>query len=114
MLAKHAILSLTGNDRMYGRTLIRTGTADNTNTGATSYKIGALAKYRCERGYKVVGNALSTCEENGTWSGSVPQCVCKFKSTNHSQYALHETLINILIYANNLFRRRRLWQTNGH
>lgn len=62
---------------MYGRTLIRTGTAENSNTGATSYKIGALAKYRCERGYKVVGEPLSTCEENGRWSGEVPQCVCK-------------------------------------
>lgn len=77
VLARHGILSLTGNDRMYGRTLIRTGTAENSNTGATSYKIGALAKYRCERGYKVVGDSLSTCEDNGKWSGDVPQCVCE-------------------------------------
>lgn len=77
VLAEHGILSVTGNDRMYGRTLIRTGTVENSNTGATSYKIGALAKYRCERGYKVVGEPLSTCEENGKWSGEVPQCVCK-------------------------------------
>lgn len=77
VLAEHGILSVTGNDRMYGRTLIRTGTAENSNTGATSYKIGALVKYRCERGYKVVGEPLSTCEENGKWSGEVPQCVCK-------------------------------------
>lgn len=77
VLADHGILSVTGNDRMYGRTLIRTGTAENSNTGATSYKIGALAKYRCERGYKVVGEPLSTCEDNGKWSGDVPQCVCE-------------------------------------
>lgn len=74
---------MTGNDRMYGRTSIRTGTAENSNTGATSYKIGALAKYRCERGYKVVGEPLSTCEDTGKWSGEVPQCVCKLiKSFN--------------------------------
>lgn len=60
---------------MYGRTLIRT--AESTNVGATSYKIGALVKYRCERGYKVVGEPLSTCEDTGEWSGDVPQCVCK-------------------------------------
>lgn len=77
ILAEHGILSVTGNDRMYGRTLIRTGTLENSNTGATSYKIGALVKYRCERGYKVVGEPLSTCEDNGRWSGDVPQCVCK-------------------------------------
>lgn len=59
---------------MYGRTLIRT--AESTNVGATSYKIGALVKYRCERGYKVVGEPLSTCEDNGQWSGDVPKCVC--------------------------------------
>uniref|UniRef100_A0ABD2WSD8 Sushi, von Willebrand factor type A, EGF and pentraxin domain-containing protein 1 n=1 Tax=Trichogramma kaykai TaxID=54128 RepID=A0ABD2WSD8_9HYME len=91
-LAKHGILSLTGNDRMYGRTLIRTGTAENSNTGATSYKIGALAKYRCERGYKVVGDSLSTCEENGKWSGDVPQCVyvdCgKPEEIQHGRYTL--------------------------
>ncbi|XP_057333972.1 sushi, von Willebrand factor type A, EGF and pentraxin domain-containing protein 1 isoform X2 [Microplitis mediator] len=75
ILAEHGILSVTGNDRMYGRTLVRTGTVENSNTGATSYKIGALAKYRCERGYKVVGEPLSTCEDNGKWSGEVPQCI---------------------------------------
>ncbi|XP_014203613.1 sushi, von Willebrand factor type A, EGF and pentraxin domain-containing protein 1 [Copidosoma floridanum] len=92
VLAKHGILSLTGNDRMYGRTLIRTGTAENSNTGATSYKIGALAKYRCERGYKVVGDSLSTCEDNGKWSGDVPQCVyvdCgKPEDTEHGKFTL--------------------------
>lgn len=74
VIAEHAILSVTGNDRMYGRTLIRT--ADSQNVGATSYKTGALAKYRCERGYKIIGEALSTCEDNGQWSGEVPKCVC--------------------------------------
>ncbi|XP_058805446.1 sushi, von Willebrand factor type A, EGF and pentraxin domain-containing protein 1 isoform X1 [Phymastichus coffea] len=92
VLAKHGIVSLTGNDRMYGRTLIRTGTAENSNTGATSYKIGALAKYRCERGYKVVGDSLSSCEDNGRWSGEVPQCVyvdCgKPEQIQHGRYAL--------------------------
>lgn len=75
ILADHAILSVTGNDRMYGRTLIKT--ADSAISVAT-YKIGALVKYRCERGYKVLGDPLSTCEDNGRWSGEIPQCVCKF------------------------------------
>ncbi|XP_044588526.1 sushi, von Willebrand factor type A, EGF and pentraxin domain-containing protein 1 isoform X2 [Cotesia glomerata] len=92
ILAEHGILSVTGNDRMYGRTLVRTGTAENSNTGATSYKIGALAKYRCERGYKVVGEPLSTCEDNGKWSGEVPQCIfvdCgKPDSILHGEYTL--------------------------
>ncbi|XP_067002634.2 P-selectin [Anabrus simplex] len=72
ILAAHSILSVTGNDRVYGRTLIRT--ADSAASVAT-YKIGSLVKYRCERGYKVIGEPLSTCEETGQWSGDVPQCV---------------------------------------
>lgn len=74
VLAEHAILSVTGNDRLYGRTLIRT--ADSATSVAT-YKIGALVKYRCERGYKIEGDPLSTCEDNGKWSGQTPQCICK-------------------------------------
>ncbi|KAL1116999.1 hypothetical protein AAG570_004327, partial [Ranatra chinensis] len=72
VLADHAILSVTGNDRVYGRTLIKT--ADSA-VSVTTYKIGALAKYRCERGYKIEGDPLSTCEDTGRWSGKIPQCV---------------------------------------
>lgn len=69
---------MTGNDRAYGRTLIRTS---NDASSITTYKIGALVKYRCERGYKMVGNPLSTCEDNGQWTGDVPQCLCRFNVT---------------------------------
>ncbi|XP_022905364.1 P-selectin [Onthophagus taurus] len=72
-IPEHSILSVTGNDRMYGRTLIRT--SESSNEGARSYKIGAISKYRCERGYKVIGEPLRTCEDTGNWSGDVPQCV---------------------------------------
>lgn len=41
-------------------------------------RIGALAKYRCERGYKIVGDPLVTCEDAGVWSGMVPECICTF------------------------------------
>ncbi|XP_049819209.1 sushi, von Willebrand factor type A, EGF and pentraxin domain-containing protein 1 [Aethina tumida] len=72
VLAEHSILSVTGNDRMYGRTIIKT--VESSSVAVQTYKIGALAKYRCERGYKVVGEPLSTCEDTGQWSGDVPQC----------------------------------------
>lgn len=80
VLAPHSILSVTGNDRMYGRTLIRT--ADSPSNSVQTYKVGALAKYRCERGYKIIGDPLITCEDNGSWGGMVPECVCKFKVVN--------------------------------
>uniref|UniRef100_A0A1A9VUL7 Sushi, von Willebrand factor type A, EGF and pentraxin domain-containing protein 1 n=1 Tax=Glossina austeni TaxID=7395 RepID=A0A1A9VUL7_GLOAU len=73
ILAPHSLLSVTGNDRMYGRTLIRT--SESIQNSAQTYRIGALAKYRCERGYKMVGEALVTCEDNGQWSGTVPECI---------------------------------------
>lgn len=44
----------------------------------STYRIGALAKYRCERGYKIIGEPLVTCEENGLWSGQVPECICEY------------------------------------
>lgn len=75
VLASHSILSVTGNDRMYGRTLIRSH--QDSSSSIQTYKVGALAKYRCERGYKIIGEALITCEESGAWGGNVPECVCK-------------------------------------
>ncbi|XP_034232055.1 sushi, von Willebrand factor type A, EGF and pentraxin domain-containing protein 1 [Thrips palmi] len=91
VLANHRILTVTNNDRQYGRTLIRT--AENAaSSSTTTYKIGALAKYQCERGYKVVGETLSTCEDNGQWSGEVPQCIfvdCAMpQPTAHGRFTL--------------------------
>lgn len=71
VVAENSIVSVTGNDRLHGRTLIRT--MEHAKSG-TTYRIGALVKYRCERGYKVVGESLSTCEDSGTWSGVTPHC----------------------------------------
>lgn len=88
ILAEHSILSVTGNDRMYGRTLIRT--SESSNMGASSYKIASLVKYRCERGYKVVGDPLSTCEDTGQWSGDVPTCVCKLNMLRASKKNIDE------------------------
>ncbi|XP_063372813.1 sushi, von Willebrand factor type A, EGF and pentraxin domain-containing protein 1 isoform X1 [Cydia amplana] len=73
IVAENSIVSVTGNDRMHGRTMIRTSTSVSAGNGNT-YRIGALVKYRCERGYKVVGESLSTCEDSGQWSGSTPRC----------------------------------------
>lgn len=75
ILPEHSVLSVTGNDRLYGRTLIRTS-SDTVST--STYKIGALVKYRCERGYKVVGEPISNCDDTGSWTGVIPQCVCTY------------------------------------
>lgn len=80
IVAENSIVSVTGNDRMHGRTLIRT--IDSANSGIT-YRIGALVKYRCERGYKVIGESLSTCEDTGVWSGATPKCQCNNKIVSY-------------------------------
>ncbi|XP_063235944.1 sushi, von Willebrand factor type A, EGF and pentraxin domain-containing protein 1 [Bacillus rossius redtenbacheri] len=72
VVPEHSILSVTNNDRVYGRTLIRT--PESAASSVATYKINSLLKYRCERGYKIVGEPLSTCEEGGRWSGEVPRC----------------------------------------
>lgn len=77
IIAEHSILSVTANDRMYGRTIIRS--SQDLPSSIQTYRVGALAKYRCERGYKIIGDPLITCEDNGTWGGHVPECVCKFR-----------------------------------
>ncbi|CAG2055794.1 unnamed protein product [Timema podura] len=97
-LTDHSILSVTGNDRVYGRTLIRT--ADSA-ASVTTYKIGALAKYRCERGYKIVGEPLSTCEDTGRWSGEMPQCACEYNCHTPNTYI--DTSVNYQQQGNVLF-----------
>lgn len=99
MVPENSIVSVTGNDRMHGRTLIRTSVS---TTSGNTYRIGALVKYRCERGYKVLGESLSTCEDNGKWSGVTPKCQCKiflcilrkqYKQKNlHTWYLLIATI----------------------
>ncbi|XP_046391090.1 sushi, von Willebrand factor type A, EGF and pentraxin domain-containing protein 1 [Ischnura elegans] len=73
-LPKHAFFSVTSNDRTYARTLIRTAETANSASIQT-YRIGSIVKFRCERGYKIVGDALGTCEHSGKWSVETPQCV---------------------------------------
>ena len=36
--------------------------------------IGSLATYRCNEGYSLIGNSQRTCQSNGHWNGSTPEC----------------------------------------
>ena len=35
-------------------------------------------RYECNAGYTLQGPDRRTCQSNGTWSGSLPQCSCRF------------------------------------
>ncbi len=44
---------------------------DVSQSGIT---IGSKAKYTCNRGFKLRGNSVRKCQNNGRWSGSKPSC----------------------------------------
>ena len=35
---------------------------------------GHNASYQCDNGFKLVGDIIRTCQNNGTWSGMEPTC----------------------------------------
>ena len=43
----------------------------------TSQKQKTVAAYLCKSGYMLSGSKYRTCQVDGTWSGSEPQCVSK-------------------------------------
>ena len=45
------------------------GKVDFTTTG-----FGAIARYRCSAGFRIVGDVSRTCKSDGTWSGAAPIC----------------------------------------
>ncbi|KOB71042.1 putative furrowed [Operophtera brumata] len=106
VVPENSIVSVTGNDRMHGRTLIRT--SGTTHSGST-YRIGALVKYRCERGYKVVGESLSTCEDNGQWGGMTPKCQCVHLAASMHDMAIPDGLFSHLNYGSPRLRAYTLY-----
>jgi CUB/sushi domain-containing protein len=50
---------------------------------ANGFRVGSEFTYKkvlafdCDPGYKLVGNQIRECQENGLWSGSRPTCVGK-------------------------------------
>ncbi|XP_059610984.1 sushi, von Willebrand factor type A, EGF and pentraxin domain-containing protein 1-like [Phlebotomus argentipes] len=39
--------------------------------------LNAACGARCKSGYQLVGSSIRLCQQNGTWSGSEPECVLK-------------------------------------
>ena len=42
--------------------------------------VGAEATYACNMGYVLEGNSTRTCDDSGTWTGSVPECIREYST----------------------------------
>ena len=39
--------------------------------------LGTQASFTCKANYLMVGDAITTCQQDGTWSGTQPRCIGK-------------------------------------
>ncbi len=49
------------------------------STTGTVYQ--SIASYSCNTGYILSGVQSQTCQDNGQWSGSAPECVRKLRTS---------------------------------
>ncbi|KZS17024.1 putative Sushi [Daphnia magna] len=47
----------------------------NGLVNGTNYVYGNTVSYNCTRGFRLSGSGLRTCEGDGQWSGSPPECI---------------------------------------
>ena len=53
------------------------GTSANSQRTLSSTIYNFVVTYTCDEGYTLHGSNSRTCQSNGQWSGSVPQCIGK-------------------------------------
>ena len=51
--------------------VVLTGVDGNKNV------LGTQASFTCKANYAMVGDAIRTCQQDGTWSGTQPRCIGK-------------------------------------
>ena len=56
-------------------------TSANVSMNTSSTAPGVIVQFFCTNGGKLSGNAVISCLQNGSWSGSVPSCVNVMTST---------------------------------
>ena len=50
----------------------------NGNVFAPSTTFGSTATHTCNIGFLLCGENNRTCQSNGSWSGSTPDCISKY------------------------------------
>lgn len=43
------------------------------------FNIHSVIEYHCEPGHLLIGEGSHECGSTGEWSGSIPNCECKYK-----------------------------------
>ena len=57
------------------------GTPTNGQRSLSSTTYNSVVTYTCDVGYTLQGSNSRTCQSDGEWSGSVPQCSREFTVT---------------------------------
>ena len=57
------------------------GTPTNGQRSLSSTTYNSVVNYTCDEGYTLQGSNSRTCQSDGQWSGSVPQCKGMFLQT---------------------------------
>ena len=65
----------------------------------TGVDTGSIAFYSCSNCDSGAIISVRTCQLNGNWNGTVPQCDCNSLNTNNVQH--HGSLIHIIIFCYN-------------
>ena len=60
---------------------INCGDPVRPTNGSVTYDdsfVGSIATYQCDLRFKLKGTEKQTCQESGTWNGTVPRCERKY------------------------------------
>ena len=58
------------------------GTSTNGQRTLSSTTYNSVVTYTCDEGHTLQGANSRTCQDNGQWNGSVPQCTSESISAN--------------------------------